>query len=308
MFLSAAKSGTFLCVLYRDKLWAKFKGFPIIRLYVCPSVPAEDNYLKTPYRGGFPDVYPSAMNLHRPEQIAAKREKGILVSMKMPAAQLYAVLREIAQSSDIAILYVNAGPSAKPEESATRLRLPNDNTTLEACGLYPKAKLTLSGERVKQTSAAGPLLGSVQKPEGIQGAGPAGAPSLRLQQLPVLQEELFEDVEEEELVPTLSSISNQPVEKKEEVNLEKERDKEAKREKERQRERERAQERERENEREKEQEKARNREKERLAQEHYEKEQAATRMEKLPFLPQTHDHVQKSLEILMKELSALIAK
>ena len=83
----------------RSTLWRKYLALPVINLMILPGVAPSENYLKTPYKGGYPDISPVTLIFCIIKEGEVLQEKTILLSLKTTCKMLREIISKQVESS-----------------------------------------------------------------------------------------------------------------------------------------------------------------------------------------------------------------
>lgn len=168
----------------RNILWRKYKGVPVIRLFIIPTADVSENYLKCPYVGGYPDLKPILLTLNIYRNIGGLDIYSNLFSLKMTCKKFIEFIRKHTHAENLEI----ASDELRFINTTKAAILETDETLLD--------KGISNGSTIRIETKSDNLIHSYKRPEPIKSA------EFRKKQeynFPILQEELFEDVGDEEI-------------------------------------------------------------------------------------------------------------
>jgi len=153
-------------MIYRGRLHKKYKGSPVIRLMVISAAEPCENFLKTPYEGGYPDKKPESITMNQCNGRESTRSK-VLISLKATCNELYKFLKKIHSNKPIELLY-----ETDMYDSAEH-PLPNADSLLKENNIRQQSILKLNIKEIEENKE--------EKPK-------------EKFEFPILQEEIFEEV------------------------------------------------------------------------------------------------------------------
>jgi hypothetical protein len=129
--------------MHRNKLTATHSACPVIRLFIVPTAPARENFLKTPYTGGYPDLQPDHLifiNKAKNRGFLAQPQQ-ILVSLKATAKQLHKSFADLTHDQPLILRHSTGvtGFHIRHEET----ELPQSDDILQHFGLHRLSVLIL---------------------------------------------------------------------------------------------------------------------------------------------------------------------
>lgn len=166
-----------LSVTHRNKLCAKYKASPIIRLMVVSAGPPSNNFLLTPYEGGYPDTAPKLVTINKSDGHVSRRER-VLISWRASCKELWKFFEKEHADREVSLGY------QKVEFDFNEMPLPEDDFPFTQTGFGNLSVLKL-------------ILKAKREEHGMEEIEESKA--VKEQKFPILQEEYFEDVGDESM-------------------------------------------------------------------------------------------------------------
>ena len=129
----------------------KYKGSPEICIFIVGSVPPCENFLKIPYKGGYPDLHPVVVAIHN--ILDTKNETNhyfqTIISLSATGKQLYTYIKTHCQNSGFSLQFA-ARKVHGAHTSGTDQYIPNDEQTLREVGIKEGNEIVVLREEVEK--------------------------------------------------------------------------------------------------------------------------------------------------------------